>query len=390
MATFTKRRGRHVVDYRDATGRRRVLAFATRAEAEDYADREGIFSRRRGRLRPTVDPRITIAEYAARWLARQQRRLRPRAYEAHAVAVRNYVTPRLGTFRITDLRRTDVADFLDGCLRAGISGRPLKPGAVRFAASTLSAMLNAAIDDELVTTNVAARHGRRFRFQPTRQERQARAEERVLDAEERARFFDTLRATPRDRCWYPLFLTYDRAGLRLGEALAVRLEDVRLSTRKLHVTAGVNERTGEAEPPKTTTRIVDLSPELAATLAEHMTKLKRYALRKGRPLAPWLFPSQAGGLVEARNVRRAMRRVATRAGLGRVTPHDFRHTFGSTLVAAGEPLAYVQKQMGHASIQITVDTYGSALPVVPHHGVAALDTGAGHSLRAPTSTMEVP
>jgi integrase len=371
MATFTKRRGRHVVDYRDATGRRRVLAFATRAEVEDYADREGIFSRRRGRLRPILDPKITVAAYARRWLERQEQRLRPRAYEAHAMAVALYIAPRLGHWRVTELRRMDVIDFLTDCLREGASGRPLKPGSVRLIKSALCAMLNAAFEEQLVASNVAARLGRRFRFHPTRQERQASVEERVLQADERRRLF--ARTLETAELWYPLFLTYDRAGLRLGEAIALRIDDVRFATGKLHVTGGVNERSGERERPKTTSRLVDLSPELARVLSAHITKLKRHALRTGRPLGEWLFPSRTGGLLGARNVRRALARVATRAGLGHVTPHDLRHTFGSSLIAAGESMVYVQKQMGHASIQITVDTYGSALPITARHGVALLD-----------------
>jgi integrase len=194
----------------------------------------------------------------------------------------------------------------------------------------------------------------------------------VLELDERCRLLATTRDTAKP--WYPLFLTYDRAGLRLGEAIALRIEDVRFATGKLHVTGSVNERSGEREPPKTTSRLVDLSPDLVAVLAAHITKLRRHAMRTGRPLGDWLFPSQTGGLLEARNVRRALARVALRAGLGYMTPHDLRHTFGSTLVAAGESMVYVQQQMGHASIQITIDTYGSALPVTPRHGVALLDT----------------
>jgi len=44
------------------------------------------------------------------------------------------------------------------------------------------------------------------------------------------------------------------------------------------------------------------------------------------------------------------------------TPHSLRHSFGSLLVASGASLAYVQQQMGHASITMTVDVYGSWLP----------------------------
>ncbi len=64
-----------------------------------------------------------------------------------------------------------------------------------------------------------------------------------------------------------------------------------------------------------------------------------------------------------KTIRRAMIRVVKLAGLPPWhTPHSLRHSFGSQLVAAGVSPVYVQQQLGHASIQMTVDTYGSWLP----------------------------
>jgi integrase len=59
--------------------------------------------------------------------------------------------------------------------------------------------------------------------------------------------------------------------------------------------------------------------------------------------------------VQARNVERAIARLARQAGLPRpVSPHDLRHTYGTLLIEAGVSPVYVQRQLGHASIQLTV------------------------------------
>src|SRR4030081_1159199 len=50
------------------------------------------------------------------------------------------------------------------------------------------------------------------------------------------------------------------------------------------------------------------------------------------------------------------------AGLRHIRFHDLRHTFGSLLIQRGASLAYVKDQMGHSSIQVTVDTYGHLIP----------------------------
>jgi len=73
---------------------------------------------------------------------------------------------------------------------------------------------------------------------------------------------------------------------------------------------------------------------------------------------------------QLKKARKHMRRVSLRAKLRQVRIHDLRHTYASLLIAQGESLAYVRDQLGHHSIQITVDTYGH---LVPGGNVAAVD-----------------
>ncbi len=54
--------------------------------------------------------------------------------------------------------------------------------------------------------------------------------------------------------------------------------------------------------------------------------------------------------------------------------HDLGHTFGSLLIQNGAPIVYVKDQMGHASIQVTVDTYGHLIPGANVSFVDRLDT----------------
>jgi len=76
-----------------------------------------------------------------------------------------------------------------------------------------------------------------------------------------------------------------------------------------------------------------------------------------------VFPSQAGTVIRPDNiVPRYMEPALEQAGLRRIRFHDLRHTLGSLLIQDGASLAYVKEQMGHSSIQITVDTYGHIIP----------------------------
>lgn len=372
MAVF-RWKGKWAHDYRDATGTRKRTVHDTRDEAKAEEQRTGS-ARRRGRLRPSVDPRSLVSDYAPRWLETiKPPVIKRKAHRAHRLAVQNYIIPRLGHFRVTELRRSDVVAFLTGCLQRGIAGRPLERGSVRVIYSALRAMLNAAIDDELVTGNVAAKLGRKFKLQPTAHEQQAATEQRVLEPGGRRALLEAARADGTG-AWFPLVLTYDRAGLRSGEALALEVSDVRFEARKLRVRYAIDEETGERETPKHGPREVDLSPGLADVLEAHLSGLEAAAAASGTKLGRWLFPSEAGTPLDAGNVRRALRRLSKAAGLEPVTPQDLRHTFGSTLATVELP-QYVQQQMGHKDINTTMRIYGSAFHARPKRGVALMDDG---------------
>jgi len=64
----------------------------------------------------------------------------------------------------------------------------------------------------------------------------------------------------------------------------------------------------------------------------------------------------------------------TKAGLRQIRFHDLRHTFASLLIQDGQSLAYVQDQLGHSSIKLTVDVYGHLVPGANREAVNRLPT----------------
>ncbi len=118
-------------------------------------------------------------------------------------------------------------------------------------------------------------------------------------------------------------------------------------------------------PKNKKSRRVDLSKQLRATLIELRDQRLLCAMMAGKSgIADELvFPSQVGTVIRPDNiVPRYMEPALEQAGLRRIRFHDLRHTFGSLLIQDGASLAYVKEQMGHSSIQITVDTYGHLIP----------------------------
>jgi integrase len=110
-------------------------------------------------------------------------------------------------------------------------------------------------------------------------------------------------------------------------------------------------------------------------LRETLTARKEETLRQGwKHLPDWVFCNEAGKPLDGDTLRhRIFHRVLAKAGLRRIRLHDLRHTFASLLIQQGESLAYVRDQLGHASIQLTVDTYGHLIPEANRQAVDKLD-----------------
>ena len=145
------------------------------------------------------------------------------------------------------------------------------------------------------------------------------------------------------------------SGLRLGECLALRGDN--LDGRHCQYQVTESTRAGRLGPPKAGKRLVDLDPGLVTKLVGHIRRQRQTSLAGGRPLGGYLFPG-----ITQRMVQRAMARACRAAGLRARHPHDLRHTYATLLLMDHYSPAYVQRQLGHASISITVDTYGHWLP----------------------------
>ena len=89
-----------------------------------------------------------------------------------------------------------------------------------------------------------------------------------------------------------------------------------------------------------------------------------------------MFPSVTGTTLDDANIRKAVLAIVKKAEVRkrRSIVHVLRHTFGSLLIQQGESLAYVRDQMGHASIQVTVDIYGHLVPGGNRAAVDRLDS----------------
>jgi integrase len=152
-------------------------------------------------------------------------------------------------------------------------------------------------------------------------------------------------------------------GLRRGELLGLRWEDVDLDRATLEVVQTL-QRVGGAlrfVPPKTedSRRTVPLPPVCVEALREHR---KRQFADRAEAWPDWeddglVFPSRRGTPMEPDNLRRSWYAIRKAAGLGQTRFHDLRHTCVTLLLDLGVPPHVVRDIVGHSDIEVTMTIY---------------------------------
>src|SRR5262249_52259977 len=141
-----------------------------------------------------------------------------------------------------------------------------------------------------------------------------------------------------------------------------------------------------SEPKNGKARRVDMSAQLAAVLRGWQALQEAESVVAGGEPAARLFSAPDGGPLPEDLIRGPWLALLRRAGLRQRRVHDLRHTFASALLAAGEPILYVQAQLGHHSPEFTLKVYGHLLPRGSRRAVDMLDDA---TVRNPAAT-EIP
>ena len=278
-----------------------------------------------------TDPRsgdMVLADWHEQW--RAGRLVATSTMDRDESHWRVHIEPRWGGYPLNTITKQEIRLWMKKMLAGGV-GVPTVRGAV----TTLSAMMHAAIDADLIGANPVAgvklpRADAKPIFWWTHDEADKITAE--LDGQNQ------------------LMVELDmKCGLRLGELLGLRCEyvqEIQDGRLVIHV-VGVQTRHGWREYPKSlmSRRPVPVPPELIDRLREHV--------RNKRP-KDIVFSTPSGSAWDDRNWSRWVFEPAlSAAGVTRGTPHDMRHTAASWLVQAGVKLQVVQVLLGHESYRTT-------------------------------------
>jgi integrase len=298
-----------------------------------------------------------FVDYAKQWRELNKRRWDEFTVERYEQIWRLHIQPHACFHKpIDQVTRTDIkSNLLDLLERRA-------PKTVEAVHAVISSNFNEAIDDGLCEANPTRRLLRRILKPKNRRDLKAPD---PFTIEDRDLFEDTTQRI----CKYKelmLLKVMAHAGLRLGEALVMRREHFD-PVRKTYTVCQSYKRHTFKKPKGGKTRVVDLPDYLVEDLIDYIRYLRKDGLKTGRGAEVDLLfeaPEEPGGPypLSQRKAQRLVQRVCKAADLRIRNPHDLRHTYATITLMSHLSPAYVQHQLGHSSISITVDRYCHWIP----------------------------
>jgi integrase len=361
---------RWLASYQDTAGRRHAKSFDKKVDAERYLALMGADVARGAWVDPALG-RTKFGGYASEWLASQTFDVSTREQVEHRLRV--YVYPTWEDVPLARIRASAVQKWL-----AELNQR-LSPGTVRQAFIHFSAILNAAVDDEMIAKNPCKSRS----VVPPAVARQRvvpwpRASVRaVIDAHpERYRAMPAVGAS---------------AGLRQGEIFGLAVDDIDFLRRTIHVVRHVKYVRNQlvfAPPKYGSGRDVPLSDALAVVLSEHIRQFPPVTVELpwGDPGAakvrkvkvPLLFTSRERKALNRNYINQFIWKPALAdAGVAPMRSngmHALRHFCASNWLEQGVSIRAVAEYLGHRDEGFTLRTYTHLMPTAEEKTRLASDS----------------
>ena len=357
--------------YTDRKGKRHTFTAGT---LEELRRKEEQISRDKSDGIRAEARNVTLDDMFELW-SRLKRGLKGNTYQNYCYMYKTFVSPEIGRFRITTLKRSDIKAFYNSLL----DEKNLKIATIDNVHTVLHQVLTVAVEDGYMRTNIADNLLKELK----QSHNMGDSHKRALTIAEQELFLDFLRRenTPYHH-WYPVFSVMAHTGMRVGEITGLRWEDVDLEKGMIevnHTLVYYNHAEGgcyfSVHTPKTKAgnRTIPMLHEVKEAFLEEkrfqeFNRLKCKAVVDG--YTDFIFINRFGNVQHQGTLNKALRRIIRDCNdmqfakgetnpvlLPRFSCHSLRHTFTTRLVEAGVNLKVIQDTLGHKDFSTTMDIY---------------------------------
>lgn len=346
------------------TGRKRYVSRTVRGSKKDAEAALANLVRAQETGLDLSAARLTVSAFLDRWLEVSKERVKPRTHFRYAELMRLHVNPTLGATQLTKLRPLHIEELYGRLRKQGLSGTT-----VLQIHRVLHAAFNQAVRWQLLERNPA---------DAVKAPRKSTQETSSLTAEEIPKL---LAAIEGQFIELPTLIALG-TGMRLGEVLGLRWQDVDLTTATARVRQTL-QVTMRFDTPKShrSTRTLSLPAFLVDALKRHRKSQNERRLMLGESWHEFDLICERGDGQPLRpdTISKQFRTVARAADLD-VTFHGLRHTHASLMLAAGADLKVTSSRLGHSSISITADLYTHVASDQDRRAAEALNAHLGRHM----------
>jgi integrase len=346
MPCVRKRRGKWVIDFYDQFGKRHCEVVGTNKKGAEEELAKRLLEVGKSSYCPQSRTK-KFDEIAEQWYQTQVLpNKRPKTAHYYKNLLDNHLLP---FFRGIKLSRIDLS-LIERYMAKRLEENNVCKATINKSVTSLGTILRYAVRHKLLDFNPIS----------IVEKLRIRSEEVVDD-----KMFFTheeihLLLQNQDTKYGPLILIAVMTGMREGELLGLMWDDIDWNSVQVCIRRTL--QLGKFYDPKTkaSKRRVDVDADL-------LLELKKWRLRYPKGINNLVFPNEVGNPMDATNmIKRIWYSTLRRAGLPQYRFHLLRHTNVSLRIEAGQNIKYIQNQLGHSSIQVTLDIYGHLMKPVNH------------------------
>ena len=301
---------------------------------------------------------ILFSHYTERWFGFKVT-LKGKTRIDYRAILNNHLIPYFGTFRMSGITLGHVDSFLSEKIK-----NEYAPSSIVKMKNVLHNIFERAVAEEVIAQN-PVNHSMTIRLRKTNRIVISKEDLPIImnkarEVSQRAMKYG--RYSGQSFVMYPVLMTALHTGMRIGEILALRWDNVDLKKRCIYVEEGLSQKEDDDGSIRLTLGTTKTASsvrtiEISDSLCDVLSVMKTHS--HGSKI---VFHTQNGTHVAPNNWSRTWRDMLDEIGMrGKYRPHEFRHTHVTTLLAEGFSPASVAKRVGHADAQTTLRVYAHAV-----------------------------
>lgn len=348
--------GKYEARYTDRYGNRKSLYATSLIDIRQKLNEE----QKKESERKSVKKRYTVKQWYVEWMETYKKpSIRENSYMLYKNVFRLHILPEIEYFYLDEVREMHIKTIMNHLYEKGYGWETMNKVKI-----LLVDMFNVAMANDYAIKNPA---------KGVRLPKNKPNERIVLTQEQQEIFLDCASGT----FYNNLFVTALNSGMRPGELAALKLSDVDFKNHTITISRTLvyqkfesdSKKEFHIDPPKTATsnRIIPMSNICEEAIRKQIMLKRKLSLKykKEGEFADFLFVTKFNTPICSQTFCDAIKKIVDEINLQRdetdlfptFTPHTFRHTFATRCVESGIQPKVLQKYLGHASLQMTMDLY---------------------------------